>query len=102
MHPTEAEKRGIKQHDLVKLFNDRGTVICAAVLTERLLPGVIHSYESSANYEPIGDPGNSPDRGGCVNVLINDDLTANDGVPNFNTCLVEVVKDDKVRDVIQY
>jgi anaerobic dimethyl sulfoxide reductase subunit A len=62
------------------------------------MDGVTRAY-SGGWYDPDED---GVDRGGCVNVLINDDLTANDGVPNFNTCLVEVVKDDKVRDVIQY
>jgi trimethylamine-N-oxide reductase (cytochrome c) len=44
-------------------------VICAAQLTERVAPGLVHSYESSAVYDPIGEPGKSPDRGGCVNIL---------------------------------
>jgi trimethylamine-N-oxide reductase (cytochrome c) len=30
---------------------------------------LVHSYESSAVYDPIGEPGKSPDRGGCVNIL---------------------------------
>ena len=45
-------------------------MICAAVLTERLLPGVAHSFESSALYEPMGEPGKSVDRGGVVNLLM--------------------------------
>ena len=47
INPEDARERGIRHHDLIRLFNDRGDVICAAVLTERILPGVIHSYESS-------------------------------------------------------
>ena len=35
----DAEKRGIKHGDLVKVFNDRGSVICAAQITERLPKG---------------------------------------------------------------
>ena len=49
------------QHELVRLFNDRGAVICAAVLTERVLPGVVHSYTSAAIYEPVGE--RQPQRG---------------------------------------
>jgi trimethylamine-N-oxide reductase (cytochrome c) len=70
MNPLDAAVRGIKQHDLVKVYNDRGAVICAAVLTERLARGVAHSYESSALYEPMGEPGRSVDRGGVVNLLM--------------------------------
>lgn len=65
----DAEARGIKQHDLVKVHNDRGAVICAAVLTARLRPGVVHGYESSAVFDPVGTPGASPDRGGSLNTL---------------------------------
>jgi len=45
-------------------------VICAAVLTQRLAGGVAHSFESSALYEPMGEPGRSVDRGGVVNLLM--------------------------------
>src|SRR5262249_36624425 len=61
--------RGIKHGDLVKVHNDRGAVICAAVPTERLPSGVCHGYESSAVYAPMGEPGRSVDRGGCLNLL---------------------------------
>lgn len=69
MNPEDAAKRGIKKHDLVKVFNDRGAVICAALPTHRLPPGVCHGYESSAVYDPMGEPGKSVDRGGCLNLL---------------------------------
>ena len=35
MNPRDAAARGIKDRDLVKVYNDRGAVICAAKLTER-------------------------------------------------------------------
>ena len=70
MNSQDAAERGIKQHDLVKVYNDRGAVICAAVLTQRLPRGVASSYESSALYEPMGEPGRSVDRGGVVNLLM--------------------------------
>ena len=69
LNPEDAARRGIKQHDLVKVYNERGGVICAAVLTNRLRPGVVHGYESSAVYDPLGEPGKSIDRGGCLNLL---------------------------------
>jgi trimethylamine-N-oxide reductase (cytochrome c) len=69
INSRDAAARGIRENDLVKLFNDRATVICAAQLTERVPPGMVHSYEASANYDPLGEPGRSADRGGCVNLL---------------------------------
>lgn len=69
LNPSDAAARGIANGDLVKVFNDRGAVLCAALLTERLQPGVAHGYESSAVYDPMGEPGRSVDRGGCLNLL---------------------------------
>src|SRR5207302_1249138 len=69
LNAEDAAERGIKKHDLVKVFNDRGAVICAALPTQRLPRGVCHGYESSAIYDPMGEPGKSVDRGGCPNLL---------------------------------
>ena len=69
LNAEDAAARGIKKHDLVKVFNDRGAVICAALPTQRLPRGVCHGYESSAVYDPMGEPGKSVDRGGCLNLL---------------------------------
>ncbi|OGA00543.1 MAG: pyrogallol hydroxytransferase large subunit, partial [Betaproteobacteria bacterium RIFCSPLOWO2_02_FULL_62_17] len=69
LNAQDARARGIRHHDLVKVYNDRGAVLCAAHLTSRLPPGVVHSYASSAVYDPLGEPGNSVDRGGCINNL---------------------------------
>lgn len=95
---ADAATRNIKNGDQIRVFNDRGAIIGTANVTDAIMRGVIRAYNGGW-YDPDED---GTDRGGCVNVLINDDLTANDGVPNFNTCLVEITKDDKVRDVIRY
>ncbi len=91
INPADADSRGIKQHQLVRLYNDRGAVICAAMVTERIKPGVIHAFESSAVYAPLGVPGNSADRGGCVNQLtpkrFQTEFT-NASAPN--SCLIEI------------
>ena len=69
INPVDAEARGIKMHDVVKVHNQRGAVLCAAVVTERVRIGTLHGYESCAVYEPMGEPGQSVDRGGCLNQL---------------------------------
>jgi molybdopterin guanine dinucleotide-containing S/N-oxide reductase-like protein len=69
LNTEDAAARGINKHDLVKVYNDRGAVICAALPTQRLPRGVCHGYESSAVYDPMGEPGKSVDRGGCLNQL---------------------------------
>jgi len=94
VHPREAAARGIKNDDIIKLYNDRGAVLCIAVVTERVLPGIVHSYGSSASYDPL-EPGkvNSIDRGGCVNLLTPSRMMSRH-VPGMapNSCLIEIVK----------
>ncbi len=93
INPLDAEKRGIKDGDLVKAYNDRGEVILAAMVTERMRPGTVHSYESSAEYDPIGVPGESADRGGTINLLTPSRLVskyARGMAPN--SCLIEIEK----------
>jgi molybdopterin guanine dinucleotide-containing S/N-oxide reductase-like protein len=92
IHPQDAEARGIKAGDIIKIFNDRAAVLGIADVTERMRPGVIHSYEGSSSYDPVeaGNP-DSPDRGGCVNLLSSPRLMSQN-VPGMapNSCLVEV------------
>jgi len=73
MNSKDADDRGISRHDIVKVFNQRGAVLCAADPTDRLQKGVVHGYESCAVYEPLQETAqsNQPaiDRGGCLNLL---------------------------------
>ena len=66
IHPSDAEKRGIKNGDVVKVFNERGGVLCRAYVTERIMPGVVN-VDHGARYDPIV-PGEL-DRGGAINTI---------------------------------
>jgi trimethylamine-N-oxide reductase (cytochrome c) len=94
IHPGDAQERGIQSGDIVRLYNDRASVLCVAVVTPRVRPGVIHSYASSAKYEPL-TPGraDSPDKGGCVNMLTPSRMLSQN-VPGMtpNSCLIEIEK----------
>ena len=93
INSKDAKERGIKENDLVKVFNDRGAVICAAQVTERVPPGTVHSYESSADYDPMGKPGESTDRNGCINLLTPSRyITKNSCGQAPNSCLVQIEK----------
>jgi trimethylamine-N-oxide reductase (cytochrome c) len=93
INSIDAQVRGIKMHELVKVFNDRGAVICAAQVTERVPPGTVHSYESCAKYDPIGEPGASADRGGCMNILTpSRPIIKRSHSSAPNSCLVQVEK----------
>jgi trimethylamine-N-oxide reductase (cytochrome c) len=91
VNTKDAAARGIKDGDLIRAFNDRGSVILATQVTERVPPGTVHSYESCAEYDPLGAPGESPDRGGCVNILTNKRFVTptSTGMAN-NSCLIQV------------
>ncbi len=98
INARDARQRGIAENDLVKVYNDRGAVICAAKPTERLRPGTVHSYESSAKYDPVGTPGCSPDRGGCMNILTPSRMIIKKSHSTAsNSCLVEIEKWEEER-----
>ena len=66
IHPTTAKPRGIKDGDIVKVFNERGAVLAGAKVWERLMPGVVY-IDHGATYDPIvvGEL----DRGGAINTI---------------------------------
>ena len=57
IHPRRPQKRGIKDGDIVKMFNERGIVLGGACVTERLMPGVVY-IDHGARQDPIS-PGRS-------------------------------------------
>lgn len=101
VNAEDAAARGIRHHDLVRVFNDRGAVICAAHVTQRLPSGTVHAYESSAVYDPVGEPGYSADRGGCVNQLTPKRSIAKKVTGTAaNSCLVQVEPWDGRGDLV--
>lgn len=65
INPIDAEPRGIKNGDMLKIFNDRGEVHINAKVTPRIMPGVVALSEGGW-YAPDNK---GIDHGGCVNVL---------------------------------
>ena len=66
LNPKTADERGIKQGDVVKVFNERGTVLCAAYVTERLVPGAVY-VDHGSRFDPID--AEKLDRGGAINLI---------------------------------
>jgi biotin/methionine sulfoxide reductase len=54
LHPTDAGARGIRSGDVVRVFNDRGSCLAGAVLTDAVRPGVVQ-LSTGAWYDPL-DP----------------------------------------------
>jgi trimethylamine-N-oxide reductase (cytochrome c) len=66
INPADAKARGIESGDVVKIYNERGTVLGGAYVTERIMPGVVY-MDHGARYDPIV-PGEL-DRGGAINTI---------------------------------
>ncbi|MGI9952705.1 molybdopterin-dependent oxidoreductase [Moorellaceae bacterium AZ2] len=66
INPVDAERLGIKNGDVVRIYNDRGWVLGGAYVTERIMPGVVYQ-DHGARLDPIV-PGES-DRGGANNLI---------------------------------
>lgn len=52
MHPDAAAVRGIREGDIVRLFNVRGTCLAAAALSTAMRPDVVQ-LPTGAWYDPI-------------------------------------------------
>ncbi len=70
IHPSDAEARGIENGDIVKMFNERGTVLGGALVWERIVPGAVSSdHGARADMICVGGPDGNLDRGGANNLI---------------------------------
>lgn len=91
LNPADAAARGIREGDVVKVFNDRGACLAGAVPTDALPPGVVQ-LPTGAWYDPA-DPAvpGSIEKHGNPNVLTPDHGTSRLAqAPSCNSTLVEV------------
>jgi anaerobic selenocysteine-containing dehydrogenase len=79
LHTTEAQKRGIRNGDIVKVFNERGIVLAGAYVTERLMPGVAY-MDHGARHDPIKT--GEIERGGAINTITPEPVTSENCVGN--------------------
>lgn len=90
--PIDAEKRGIKDGDLCRVYNDRGQLLAGAVVSDNFPEGIIR-IEEGAWYGPMGPEIGSLDTYGDPNTLTLDVGTSQLAQgPSANTCLVEIEK----------
>ncbi|MEL6793664.1 MAG: molybdopterin dinucleotide binding domain-containing protein, partial [Pseudomonadota bacterium] len=89
IHPNDAAARGIADGDLVRLFNDRGACLGAALVTDDLRPGVIR-MSTGAWWDP-DETGMC--RHGNPNAVTRDVGTSRLGQgPTAHSCLVQLEK----------
>lgn len=87
INSADARARGIRDGEIVRVFNDRGEIRIQARVTERIMSGVV-DVPHGAWYDPDK---NGVDRGGCANVLTADKYSPG-GSYTYNTGLVEVAR----------
>ncbi len=82
IHAADAQPRGIASGQVVRVFNDRGSYLCKALLSERARPGVVNGL--GIWWRKLGLEGTN------VNEVTHQKLTDIGRAPAFYDCLVEV------------
>jgi anaerobic selenocysteine-containing dehydrogenase len=86
MHEGDAHGRGIRSGEMVRVFNDRGSLLCKAVINQRARPGVVNGL--GVWWRKLGADGTN------VNELTHQRLTDIGRAPSFYDCLVDVCTAD--------
>jgi trimethylamine-N-oxide reductase (cytochrome c) len=88
VNPTDATQMGIKTGDVVEGYNQRGSVLFGAIVSDKVSKGVVASQEGGW-YSPKG----TACLYGNANILTNDQGTSSWGQgPTAQTCLIKVKK----------
>ncbi len=92
INPADAARRRIRSGDVVKVYNERGTVLGGVYVTERMMPGVVY-MDHGARYDPI--VAGELDRGGAINTITPHNTTSQNATGMVvSSFLVEVKKAD--------
>ncbi len=92
INPIDAKAKGIKDGDLVRVYNDRGQLLAGAVLTDSYPRGVIR-IEEGAWYGPLNEKEGAICTYGDPNTLTMDIGTSELAqATSANTCIVEFEK----------
>lgn len=94
INPVDAKRLGIEHHDIVELFNERGIVLGAAYVTERIRPGVLYQDHGS-RCDVIDPSAQGIDRGGANNLICTSATTSRNCAGEVtNSFLVGIRKAD--------
>jgi anaerobic selenocysteine-containing dehydrogenase len=95
INPSDAEARGIKNGDIVSMYNERGTVLSGAYVTERIRPGAVYQDHGARIDMVVDGPDEYIDRGGANNLICPDHcLSPNTQGQVGSGFLVEIKKAD--------
>jgi anaerobic selenocysteine-containing dehydrogenase len=82
MHPDDSAARGISHGDMVRIYNDRGSFVCKARVTDKARPGLVVGL--SIWWKKLAGDGKN------VNEVTSQRLTDMGRAPTFYDTLVEV------------
>ncbi|MGE0630087.1 MAG: molybdopterin-dependent oxidoreductase, partial [Hyphomicrobiaceae bacterium] len=68
INPADADARGIKTGDILKVYNSRGAVLVGALVTERIVAGAV-SIDHGAKMDLASLKNELVDRGGNINLI---------------------------------
>jgi anaerobic selenocysteine-containing dehydrogenase len=87
LSPADAQARGIKDDDLVRIYNDRGVGVMPAYVTSRIMPGVVAIHHGGW-YTPDGS---GIDFGASPSIVLGGDFESGT-TPAKATTLVQIDK----------
>jgi anaerobic selenocysteine-containing dehydrogenase len=87
INPHDAETRGINDGEKVKIYNERGSLVLKAILTEKVSPGIVHTYFGWWDGEHKAN----------LNKLTGEYVSDIGYGTAFHNCLVEVQKKNRGR-----
>ncbi len=95
VNAEDARARGIRDGDVVRLFNDRGACLAGAVVTDAIMPGVV-SLSTGAWFDPVdpSEPGSLEAHGNPNAVTLDIGTSSLAQGPSSNTALVQVERFD--------
>lgn len=94
INTNDAKRKGIKNGDIVRVYNSRGQVLAGAVVTDDIRPNVVRLYEGNW-YSPKGGKGKDADlclngNANCLTLDISSSKLAN--ATSAHTALVNIEK----------
>jgi biotin/methionine sulfoxide reductase len=90
MHADDAKARGIKEGDIVRVYNSRGSCLASVVLNDALSPGVA-KLSCGAWYDPVDGDEGALCAHGNANILTHDRGTSKlSQGPSTGTNMVEI------------
>jgi trimethylamine-N-oxide reductase (cytochrome c) len=69
--PQDAEARGIKNGDIVRIFNERGSVLGGAVIEQRIIPGALRFEKAGGGHHIIPGEVHQGGNPNCINPEFN-------------------------------